>query len=45
MMKMFAAAIDAYFLIRQQLDRPEDAVLRSISSSPAKNKLRYTRVL
>lgn len=36
-MKMFYAAIEAYFIIRYQLDR---TTCKSIKSSPAKNKLK-----
>ena len=38
-MKMFGASIEAYFIIRHQIDYP-DSLLRTIRSSPAKNKLR-----
>lgn len=37
-MKMFSAGIEAYFIIRQNIDNPNTA-LRCIRYSPAKNKL------
>ena len=37
-MKMFAASIEAYFIIRQNIDNT-DSKLRAIRASPAKNKL------
>lgn len=38
-MKMFGASIEAYFIIRQNIDNP-DNVLRAIRASPSKNKLK-----
>lgn len=38
-MKMFAASIDTYFIIRQMMDS-ETKVLKTIKNSPAKNKLK-----
>lgn len=41
-MKMFGASIEAYFIIRLNIDNP-DSKLRAIRASPAKNKLKvYT---
>ncbi len=37
-MKMFGASIEAYFIIRQNIDNPHSA-LKAIRASPAKNKL------
>ena len=36
-MKMFAASIEAYFILRQHIDRNNNCIIRQ---SPAKNKLR-----
>nr|QBK87645.1 MAG: holliday junction resolvase [Marseillevirus LCMAC201] len=37
-MKMFAASIESYFIIRQNIDNPH-SMLKAIRASPAKNKL------